>query len=533
MADGTHEVKYVAADGSESTTKFFTGNSAISFSDLQKNFGGSGTPSNVNLGHFLRDTSTGQTNPIVPDSPSNASVKTSQTSMDLSDYRNTLKKIKVRLTDATVEEYNADNLWTASPGSINDNTDLSGDLNKNTPKQQVITAQTVVKAPNANTPAMTWDSGTDVHNLELMVQGEIHGFSGDGGEFNGGWDEGKQGRQGGTAVHINPTSGSSQILVKVEGGGGAIWGGGGGGAGGYDGEAGLDGVTGSPGKKGNSSEHTCTVDYTEETEWNWSRENYVRYWWRERCHRRRGWSWRRRHRKHRSRCEKAEWTRTRCTGYYSGAGQSKSGVSGQKGQCMKSCESQIRSGDVVAELVGNECVTANRNKCESKLKCKYESKTKVTSEGGTAGQHGNAGVGGALGEGSQGGHGAGTHTAGTYNAGQPGGGYRESTVGTSARNPNCEGGQGETKRCWNGWLKSASRVDVKGESGKDCTPSTDGTDGTPGLGGATGGDWGQAGSSITKGSRTVLGGAGGAAITGRSSHYEVTTAGGGSVLGST
>ena len=88
-------------------------------------------------------------------------------------------------------------------------------------------------------------------------------------------------------------------------------------------------------------------------------------------------------------------------------------------------------------------------------------------------------------------------------------------------------------RCWNGWLKSASRVDVKGESGKDCTPSTDGTDGTPGLGGATGGDWGQAGSSITKGSRTVLGGAGGAAITGRSSHYEVTTAGGGSVLGST
>ncbi len=534
MASGTHEVKYVAADGTESTTKFFTGNSAISFSDLQKNFGGSGTPSNVSVSTFLRDTNVNTNNPIVPDSPSNASVKTSTADMNLAGYRETLKKIKVRLTDATIEEYNSDNLWTASPGSVNDNTDLSGDLNKNTPKQQVITAQTTVKAPNANTPAMTWDSGTDVHNLELTVQGEIHGFSGDGGEFNAGWDEGKQGRPGGTALHINPTSGSSKILVNVEGGGGAIWGGGGGGAGGYDGEAGIDGVTGSPGEKGHDRETTCTVDYTEKTEWNWSRENYVRYWWRERCNRRRGWGWRRRHRKHRSRCEKSEWQRTRCTGYYSGAGKSKSGVSGQKGRCNKSCESQLRSGDVVAELVGSECVTANRKKCESKLTCKYESKTKVTSEGGSAGQHGNAGTGGLLGEGSSGGHGAGTHTAGTYNAGQPTPkAYVPHKAGNSASNPNCEGGEGETKRCWDGNLKSASRRGAKGEDGKDCTPSTDGTDGTAGQGGATGGDWGQAGSSIIKGSRTVLGGAGGAAISGRSSHYEVATAGGGSVSGST
>ena len=543
MADGKHEVKYVAADGTESSDLFFTGTGPISFGDLQKNFGGSGTPSNVKIGDFLRDTNKASKDPKVPNSAVNQNVKTSKTNMLLSNYRNTLKKIKVTLAEATVLDYNGDAVWHSTSSTVNQDIStgvptftssgsLEEELEENTPKQQVINSNTTIRATSvAQLGAMVWDSSKETNNLEILVKGKIQGFSGLRGAI--GSEEGSAGGDAGHALYINPNTSSGEIKIKVDGGEGAIWGGGGGGAGGYEGEDGEPGKIGSPGKKGESNSTECEVNYTEETNWEWSRKNYIRYWWRERCKRRRGWwATRRRHRKHRSRCEENEWTRTRCTGYYSGHKEN-----GKKGHCEGTCDSAVRSGEAEAELTGTECITANRNRCESKLKCKYESKASITADGGSAGRHGNIGNAGEAGRGSHGGHGAGAYSSGNlyYKSGETATAANPPTKGNKASNPNCEGGEGESRRCWEGWLKSAREKKITGHSGKDCTPSKDGKDGKAGSAGGDGGDWGQSGSSVTKGSRTVSGGRGGFAVYGgsESTRYSVTTSSGGKVKGST
>ena len=85
---------------SGSASKLFTGSGEISFRALEQNFRGPST-NNVKLSDYKRVTSATASDPTVPDSGSNTSINTSNSDLQLEDYRNSIKEIEITYNGTT------------------------------------------------------------------------------------------------------------------------------------------------------------------------------------------------------------------------------------------------------------------------------------------------------------------------------------------------------------------------------------------------------------------------------------------------
>ena len=493
MANGTHSITF-----SGSSDKFFTGNTAISFRDLQSKFRGPST-NNVKLSDYIRTTTATAGDPTVPDSKHNQNVQTSDSNMELSDYRNTIKEIEVTFADTTVTDYNADHVW------VNDS-EVSGDLAKNVKKRHIIPSGKEAKASATNTDAMKFDPLGDVHNLDIEIDGNVRGRSGLRGSKNA------NGSDGGNALYINPTSGSKiDIIVS-----GHLGGGGGGGAGGYDGNDGTQGADGNDGNDGSDAESHCNLNYAYSERTNYERNNYVSGYNRERCWRRRGAWWGRRER---SRCRNANFARNRCAGKDT-----------DPERCSNNLNLSHRGMSLNFEKTEQNKNNTSRERCNATIYCRYNHRMRITGEGGEKGNKGEGGAGGNKGTAGHGGHGAGVYASGTYNSGQAAAAANPGNAGEAGTEGN-EGNNGNCGECYYGSTTSESfnpeEREACGNKGNDGNDGQTGNPGNAGTAGGTGGNWGEGGGNNAR----YSGGSGGAAVHGRSSHYNVNTTGTGRVDG--
>lgn len=189
---------------------------AISFSSLRTNFKESGSGS-ISASELRRNTTTSDTNPIVPDATENASVSTNS-DLALSQFRNTIKYYYITQTAIDLNFNIGAQSWNSN-------------LNKNIIKWTYING--TCGSNSASSPASTL--ATTVHNLTIDVSGIIYGAGGPGGTLST-----ISGTTGGTALSITNSSGSN-LVVNVQSTAN-IYGGGGGGEKGTKGADGLGGT---------------------------------------------------------------------------------------------------------------------------------------------------------------------------------------------------------------------------------------------------------------------------------------------------
>lgn len=186
----------------------------ISFSSLRDTF--RGTSGSIKASELIRNTTTSNTNPIVPDATENSSVSTSN-NLKLSQFRNTIKYYYITQTGT---DFNFD----ISAQSWNSN------LNKNIKKWAYING--TCGSTSVLSSAAT--IGSTVYNLTIDVSGGIYGAGGSSGispTINGG--------NGGDALSITNSSGSN-LVINVQSTANIYAGGGGG-------EKGIDGIDGTGG----------------------------------------------------------------------------------------------------------------------------------------------------------------------------------------------------------------------------------------------------------------------------------------------
>lgn len=187
----------------------------ISFSSLRNNYKEAFSGS-ISISELRRNTSTTNTNPIVPDATENINISTS-TNLKLSQFRNSIKYYYITQTETNIN-------FNISSQSWNNN------LSKNIKKWMFINGTCGSNSISLN--AASFDS--TAYNLTIDVSGGIYGAGG-----SNGTSATISGGNGGNALYIN-SSGGNNIVVFLRGSAN-IYGGGGGG------EKGSTGAPGSPG----------------------------------------------------------------------------------------------------------------------------------------------------------------------------------------------------------------------------------------------------------------------------------------------
>lgn len=204
---------------SSNTVTHFNGNSAISFRALQTTFGGN--VNSVQFSTYKRNTDLDNTDPIVPDATENANISTTNSNLQLGDFRGSIKEYILTQTSTDTNLIISSQSW-----------------NSNLAKNVIKTFQvngTLAATTTSNTGGAF---SAEAYNMRFSVAGEIYGLGGAGGSANSG-----NGSAGGDALYVDNTSNRSGTSAKVAiniNSYGKIWAGGGGGAGGYAGNAGGD-----------------------------------------------------------------------------------------------------------------------------------------------------------------------------------------------------------------------------------------------------------------------------------------------------
>jgi len=194
----------------------------IKFSDLRRDFraqvkrtssGGSESfnsdTSSISASQLIRNTTTTETNPIVPDATENASITSSQSNWTISDFRNSIKYYYVTLPSSDeVTNFDIDGQsW---------NSNLNKTINK------VAFIDGICGSSSPSSPAASFDA--TAYNLTIDVSGSIRGAGGRGGGQTGA--PAISGEDGGDALSVT-SSGGNNVVVNVSAG--QIYGGGGGG----------------------------------------------------------------------------------------------------------------------------------------------------------------------------------------------------------------------------------------------------------------------------------------------------------------
>ena len=206
---------------------YVTEGTPISFSSLRTNFKEINS-GKVSASEFIRNTSLTESNPIIPDATENANiVTTTANGVTLSQFRNSIKRYKIRQSTVGVESAETDlNIDTQTWNS---------NLDKNIQKTFEVTG--VIGATSTANAAATFNA--IAYNLTIDVNnGWILGKGGAAGTLNGG-----NGGNGGPALSVTNLV-QKAITIRVLGTAAKIYGGGGGGGGG---NKGADGDPGSPG----------------------------------------------------------------------------------------------------------------------------------------------------------------------------------------------------------------------------------------------------------------------------------------------
>jgi hypothetical protein len=200
---------------SVSKTLLFSTLANVKFSDLRSSFKQS-TSGIIRASELRRNTSTSDTNPIVPDAVENANVSTAN-NLRLSQFQNTIKYYDLNQSGTDLNLNIASQTWNSN-------------LSKN-----------IVKKVNINGTCGSNTTGTAalylnalVYNLQIIVNGLVLGAGGVGGGGGTGGGNGGGGSNGGGAISLVSTGGPISVLTtataSVYGGAG---GGGGGGCGGF------------------------------------------------------------------------------------------------------------------------------------------------------------------------------------------------------------------------------------------------------------------------------------------------------------
>ena len=206
----------------------------IKFSDLRRDFraqqrkttsGGSETfttdNASISASQLLRNTSTTNTNPTVPNATENSSIASSQSNWKTSQFRNSIKFFYITQS-STNTNFDMDDLaW-------------NGNLNKNINKFLFVTGT----CGSSSVSSVAASFNATAYNLTFDVTGSILGAGGRGGGTSGAPDPSGEG--GGNAMSIASSSGRNVVVLVRSGA--RIYGGGGGG------ERGAQGANGSGGR---------------------------------------------------------------------------------------------------------------------------------------------------------------------------------------------------------------------------------------------------------------------------------------------
>ena len=232
----------------------------ISFSSLRSNFraqqrkttsGGSETfttdNASISASQLLRNTSTTNTNPTVPNATENSGIAASQSNWKVSQFRNSIKFFYITQS-STNTNFDMDDLaW-------------NGNLNKNINKFLFVTGT----CGSSSVSSVAASFNATAYNLTFDVTGSILGAGGRGGGTSGAPDPSGEG--GGTAMSIASSSGRNVVVLVRSGA--RIYGGGGGG------ERGAQGANGSGGRcynetttSGCGSAPGCPGGYSDRGTW--------------------------------------------------------------------------------------------------------------------------------------------------------------------------------------------------------------------------------------------------------------------------
>lgn len=193
--------------------------SPVSFSTLRSTFIQSSSGS-VSASGLLRDTSTSNTNPVVPDATENSNIVTSQSNWRVSHFQQSVKFYDIIQSGDEIHYIIHDQSW-------------NNNLNKNVRKKMQLTG--TCGATDPVTAAARFNSGA--YNLTVEVTGSLYGYGGRGGGKSGA--PAISGEGGWRALRITSNTGTVTVTV---GSNAKLWGGGGGG------EKGAQGARGSTGK---------------------------------------------------------------------------------------------------------------------------------------------------------------------------------------------------------------------------------------------------------------------------------------------
>jgi len=192
---------------------------SISFSSLRSTFKETSSGS-LKISELLRNTTVGNTNPVVPDATENASIPTTTLNFKTSQFRSSIKYYYITQTGTDLNfDIDAQN-W-------------NGNLTKNIRKWMYINGTCGSNSSSSSAA----DFNATAYNVTIDVSGYIYGSAGRGGGTAGAPDP--SGEAGGNSLSIVSSSGNN-IVVFVRSTAN-IYGGGGGG------ERGAQGSNGSPG----------------------------------------------------------------------------------------------------------------------------------------------------------------------------------------------------------------------------------------------------------------------------------------------
>ena len=201
-------------------TKYFTGTGPIKFSEIRDTFGepndGDVPGTNVRISDYKRNSTAdidwnedNTISPRVPDATENAELSDTDSDIQISDYRNTIKQYDVEQSGNEEERVYAD-------GNTTDwNNNLSKNINKNYDVNGTIYSNETSKY------ALTFEEG-NYNNLYINVSGNIYG------------EGGALGESGGGALYLNNKYDGDKVRLSITTNG-KVWAGGGGGVSGNDG----------------------------------------------------------------------------------------------------------------------------------------------------------------------------------------------------------------------------------------------------------------------------------------------------------
>jgi len=204
---------------------------SISFSSLRSNFRAqqpdgsfSSDTLPISASQLRRNTSTSNTEPVVPDATENANISTSS-NLKLSQFRNSVKYYFITQTGT---DDNTSSL--SSPGFNIGTQSWNSNLNKNIRKYMYLNG--TMGSANISQPAVYLLS--EAHNLRVNVSGGIYGAGGSNGTSGN-----ISGGNGGPAMYVQSTGSEVTITVNNTAN---IYGGGGGGEKGKTGDTGSSGT---------------------------------------------------------------------------------------------------------------------------------------------------------------------------------------------------------------------------------------------------------------------------------------------------